>query len=437
MPAPLPPPLSALIEQAHQLAASGNPGAAERCFEQVRQRDPDNLQALNFIALCHSARGNHHDATRLLQRALALAPDDVGTHKNLAVSLIQQQQYDAAEPLLRAALALDPGFFVARLYLGWVQEQQRRPHLALTTYFLAVNAAQKQGNWLSDDSTPPGLRPRVLHAMKFLAHGRHDVLHRLLAPLHAQHGAQALRRVDKAVDGYLGRMRLQTADPLQRPSFLYFPDLPATPYLDRSLFPWYEALEDQTDPLREELLSVLDERALLQPFLGDAANAGGQSYLAGEAGATARWDGFFFHRHGRRYDDNCARCPRTAAALQATTLVQIPGHAPEALYSVLGPGSHIRPHTGVTNTRIVTHLPLLVPEHCALRVAGQTHAWQTGRCISFDDTWEHEAWNRGTQTRVVLLFDVWNPHLTDVERDAVSQLVTAIAELNGAQVLAE
>ncbi|PTT58499.1 hypothetical protein DBR34_17865, partial [Stenotrophomonas sp. HMWF003] len=50
----MPPPLSALIEQAHQLAASGNPGAAERCFEQVRQRDPDNLQALNFIALCHS-----------------------------------------------------------------------------------------------------------------------------------------------------------------------------------------------------------------------------------------------------------------------------------------------------------------------------------------------------------------------------------------------
>lgn len=437
MPAPLPPSLTALIDQAHQLVAAGDPGAAERCFEQVRQRDPDNLQALNFIALCHSARGQHVHATTLLHRALALAPDDAGTHKNLAVSLIQQQQYDAAGPLLCAALAQDPDFFVARLYLGWVQEQQRQPRRALTTYFLAVSAAQKQGHWLSDDSTPPGLRPRVLHAIQFLARGRHDVLHRLLAPLHARHGAQALRRVDKAVDGYVGRLRLQTADPLQRPSFLYFPDLPSTPYLERSLFPWYKALEDQTDLLREELLSVLDERALLQPFLGDAGKAGGQSYLAGEAGAPARWDGYFFHRHGRRYDDNCARCPRTAAALDATSLVQIPGHAPEALYSVLGPGSHIRPHTGVTNTRIVTHLPLLVPEHCALRVAGQTHAWQTGRCISFDDTWEHEAWNRGTQTRVVLLFDVWNPHLTDVERDAVGQLVMAIAELNGAQVLVE
>jgi aspartate beta-hydroxylase len=101
-------------------------------------------------------------------------------------------------------------------------------------------------------------------------------------------------------------------------------------------------------------------------------------------------------------------------------------------FSVLTPGSHILPHHGVTNTRIVTHLPLVVPGDCALVVGGETRRWQEGECFSFDDTFEHEAWNRSTDTRVVMLLDAWNPYLTDIEREAMTALIGGIGDFNRA-----
>ena len=121
-------------------------------------------------------------------------------------------------------------------------------------------------------------------------------------------------------------------------------------------------------------------------------------------------------------DENCARCPRTAAILDALPLVRIREHAPEICFSVLTPGTHILPHRGVTNTRVVTHFPLVVPEDCALNVGGELRAWEAGHCFTFDDTFEHEAWNRGESNRVVMLMDCWNPYLTQIERDAVTEL---------------
>ena len=77
----------------------------------------------------------------------------------------------------------------------------------------------------------------------------------------------------------------------------------------------------------------------------------------------------------------------------------------------------------MTNTRLVGHLPLIVPERCALRVAGEEHTWIEGRVVIFDDTYEHEAWNRSGEIRVVLIFDLWNPHLTAVECAAVALIL--------------
>jgi aspartate beta-hydroxylase len=166
-----------------------------------------------------------------------------------------------------------------------------------------------------------------------------------------------------------------------------------------------------------------------EPFMKFESAAQADGYLRGSRGEPA-WNGFFFHRHGRRNDANCARCPLTSSVLDRLPIVRIRDHAPEVLFSVLTPGSHILPHHGVTNARLVTHLPLIVPADCALRVGGVEHAWQEGRCVVFDDTYEHEAWNRSEHTRVVLIFDTWNPYLTDVEREALTDLIETIGAFN-------
>jgi aspartate beta-hydroxylase len=251
----------------------------------------------------------------------------------------------------------------------------------------------------------------------------------VLEPIYARHGHEALHRFDDCLAIQVGDRRASPPDPRQRPSVLYFPGLPSTPYVERTALPWLADLERETDAIRGELLTAisasgLDERV----FDSESAE---QLGLAGTAGAPS-WSGLYFWRHGDRRDNVHIACPRTSSALERLPLARIREHAPEVMFSVLTPGTHILPHRGVTNTRVVCHLPLVVPEGCALMVGGERHDWREGEAVAFDDTYEHEAWNRGLQTRVVLIIDVWNPHLTVAERDAVAALVEAMGDFNRA-----
>ncbi len=119
---------------------------------------------------------------------------------------------------------------------------------------------------------------------------------------------------------------------------------------------------------------------------------------------------------------------RLGMLLDSLPLVDIPGRGPTAFFSRLKPGTHIPPHHGATNTRLIVHLPLIVPEGCGFRVGNTTREWQPGETLIFDDTVEHEAWNRGPDTRVVLIFDVWNPYLSERERDWVREVTATMAE---------
>jgi aspartyl/asparaginyl beta-hydroxylase (cupin superfamily) len=112
-------------------------------------------------------------------------------------------------------------------------------------------------------------------------------------------------------------------------------------------------------------------------------------------------------------------------------MLELPGLGPTALFSLLAPHTRIPAHTGSTNVRLVLHLPLIVPPGCGFRVGNETREWEEGKAWVFDDTIEHEAWNGSDKLRVILIMDVWNPHLTLAERDLVSELLTGLREFNG------
>ena len=118
-------------------------------------------------------------------------------------------------------------------------------------------------------------------------------------------------------------------------------------------------------------------------------------------------------------EENIARCPATAAALAALPMLDLPGKGPTALYSILEPRTRIPPHTGSSNVRATVHLPLMVPKGCGLRVGAETRTPEAGMAWAFDDTIEHEAWNDSDEPRAILIFDIWNPLLTEAERAAV------------------
>jgi aspartyl/asparaginyl beta-hydroxylase (cupin superfamily) len=103
-----------------------------------------------------------------------------------------------------------------------------------------------------------------------------------------------------------------------------------------------------------------------------------------------------------------------------------------ALFSLLRPGTHIQPHHGLLNTRLICHLPLIAPPGCRLRVGGEVRSVEPGKALIFDDSFEHEAWNDGAETRVVLLFEIWRPEITAKERQALTAMFEAITLYQGA-----
>jgi aspartate beta-hydroxylase len=288
---------------------------------------------------------------------------------------------------------------------------------------------QSQGRWVDAASTPPALRPLVERAAAVVRSGRRAAIDEVLAPLASRYGKSELTRVEQCVRMYLREEPEDRPDPRQKPTFLYFPGLGASPYLDRSAFDWLPALEDSFDAIRSELVTLLQhDRARERVFDNETIE---RQNLRG-LDVPPSWTGYYFYRHGERREDNCNACPETARALDQLPLVHVREHGPEVLYSVFTPGTHLLPHCGVTNTRLVGHLPLVVPPNCALKVGGELHEWIPGKVVVFDDTYEHEAWNRSSQTRVVMIFDVWHPRLSEAERAAVADLVAAIGDFRKA-----
>ena len=422
-----------LVEQAREHARSGRVAQAEAAYRDALGANPDNAEALNFVAMCALARGELPDARRMLERAAELEPGQPEIRKSLGIVHLAADHPAEALVAFERALELDPHHFVARLHRGAALERLGRVYDAVASYYGAIVAAQNQGLWLSEATTAPGLRVAVKHAMRSVNENRRRLLLDLLAPLRQQYGIDSLRRVEQGLMIYLGDAPPNYPDPRQRPKFFYVPGLRTQPYFERALFPWHADLEKHTDVIREELCVVLADQQGMEPFLGtnDSRLLREQKLLAGTRG-EAQWNSFFFHRHGEVFEQNAQRCPCTTRILESLPLVHIREHAPEVLFSVLTPGSHILPHHGITNTRLVTHLPLIVPEDCAIRVGGIVHVWQEGRCVTFDDTFEHEAWNRSDEVRAVMILDSWHPDLAQHEREAIALLVGGIGDFNRA-----
>jgi aspartate beta-hydroxylase len=421
-------------EQALAAWQRGDMAMAEQAFQQLLDSLPDDAEALQFLATRQLGRGHMERAIELLFAAHRAQPQDAAILHRLGEVQMLAGELEAAADSLRKGLRIAPGMFVARLRLGVALEQQGRRHEAMLAYFGAIDVAQAQGRWLDDATTAPGLRDAVKHAVRYVAAGRRELFDAVIEPLRKRYGRSELARVDQCLAIYLGEQAAMLPDPRQRPKFLYFPGIPSRTFYPRERFPAHARLEAAVDVIREELRAVLSHaQDDLVPFLGTHSGEAVAAQLLGSSGMQeAAWDAFFFYRHGVRHDMQCARCSRTSALLDSMPLVRVRDHAPETLYSVLRPGTHILPHRGVTNTRLVTHLPLIVPPDCALRVGGETHVWEEGRCITFDDTFEHEAWNHSDQTRVVLILDSWNPDLSEAEQAAVTDLVAAIGDFNRA-----
>lgn len=421
--------LQVQLKQIQEAMAAGQVLQAELGSLRLLEQLPDCVPALVVVAQCAAARDDQQRAAAYWRRAWQARPLDEGLLYQLAITeagvgnLIQ-----ADEALARhwqSQRKLSPENW---LLWGHIKQRMGADAPALKAWFRAVEQAQRQGRWVNEASTPPELRPMVLSAMRQLSRGRAELFQASIEPVRRECGSASLARVERALANYLGQSRDGPSDSRQRPKFLYIPGLPDVPFHDPHLQPWAGRLEDAYQVIKDEALGLLSDRGVFESFLTFGPNTKVSDYVGGE-GEKPSWDAFFFYRHGQRFDANHARCPQTSAVLEEVDLCRIKAQAPEVCFSLLAPGSHIKPHYGVTNSRLVMHLPLKVPADCALSIvdAGEHH-WQEGRLMMFDDTYQHEAWNRSGETRLILLMDCWNPHLAAEERLAITRLVECISD---------
>ena len=271
---------------------------------------------------------------------------------------------------------------------------------------------------------PPPIQPLLQQAQASLAQSSRRFEDHLTTAIR---DLPPLPRIAHATDLLLGKRDLY----LQQPSMFYFPGLPQRAFYEREEFDWVAPMEAMTDAIVRELEAVRAQDAEFAPYVQTSA---GRPAPNNPLRDDPSWGALYFWQGGAPVEENARRCPSVMAALAHAPIPVIGGRSPMALWSLLRPGTHIQPHHGLLNTRLICHLPLLAPDDCALRVGAETRAWRKGKMLLFDDSIEHEAWNRSGQTRVVLLFEVWRPEIDAEEREALTRLFQAIDAFGPAQV---
>jgi aspartate beta-hydroxylase len=374
----------------------------------------DHPVAHNILGIDALGREDAAAAVRHFEAAAQADPRAAALWINLAKAHRLGGDDAAERSALESALAIDQRQLMALIRLAELHE--RRGEVAdATARWTAVAMLSAE-----HVSVPADLRVIFDHARAFLAERKAELANALetgLAGDLAKASQRDRRRMTAAIDYSLGRRKLY----YNQCFGMNYPFLPADEYLDREHFPWLEQLEAQTAVIRAELVELLaSPDPGLEPYVTMPPGTPTNTWT--ELNNSRAWSALHLWKEGERIEQACSRAPKTAAIIEALPLAEIPNRAPTVFFSILEAGKHIPPHTGVTNTRTIIHLPLIVPGGCTFRVGGETREWREGEAFAFDDTIEHEAWNRSDQNRAVLILDCWNPHLSDQERAMICRL---------------
>ena len=357
------------------------------------------------------------DALRALAEAQALRPGDPEVFMQQALALRLQGDLPAAVAALDEALALDAYNVLALLSKGALLERTQGRRAAAVVYRDVLKIAPRADATLAALAAPLARAREVVDGV-----GRELEAHLRVATRdgRGELSREQADRFDEALGVFAGVRRVFVQEPL----LLHYPRLPAIPFHPRASFPWLEALEAATDTIRGELEALLaTARDSFAPYIAYPKWAPVNQWA--ELNHSPRWSSVWLWNNGVRVEEACARCPGTVAAMERLPMMDLEGFAPTVVFSALDPHTHIPPHTGSTNVRLLCHLPLILPGPARFRVGGDERSWRMGEAWVFDDTIEHEAWNDADALRAILIIDVWNPLLSEAERTLVGAMLRA------------
>jgi len=359
-------------------------------------------------------QGNTAEAIAAFSKVVDAGRGDASLLMALAAAYRRERRLEPALEKAAHALRMEPANLQAVLLNADLLADSGQTRGAAAYYLAALKLASTL------ESIPEAVQPDLARGQAFCNEQTSLTEHSVRVALAAEPASMASARFCESLDIMFGR----TKPYLQQPKHYFFPDLPHTAFFDPNQFDWVAELEQHTDAIREEVLALLATPDQFKPYV--ERNFRSPQFGVNRMVNNPEWSAFYLWKHGELIEQNAARCPRTVAAIGRVPLTQMPARSPSVLFSIMKPNAHIPPHHGMINTRLIAHLPLIVPNGCEFRVGNHTRRWQEGKVWIFDDTIEHEAWNRSDQTRAILLFEVWRPELSNAERDGVNSLFAAI-----------
>jgi aspartyl/asparaginyl beta-hydroxylase (cupin superfamily) len=235
-----------------------------------------------------------------------------------------------------------------------------------------------------------------------------------------QHGGH--ERIEHFAKIALGEMPAD-APPLQDPELYFWPGLESQPFHDRT-FSWMAELEAAYPAIRTELASLLDAKIAFTPYAQGTDARYRQAKFNLEEGSD-RWS--IYNLLDQSSESNC---PKTVELLRRWFRDEL-GEPMTAQFSALRAGAHIPAHCGVSNAFLTAHLGLIVPQGCRIRVGKEKRQWSEGRGFVFDDSFEHEVWNKGGSRRIVFIARFYHPALTEPEIEALGTLHERVRALVG------
>jgi aspartyl/asparaginyl beta-hydroxylase (cupin superfamily) len=367
------------IGEADRAVAQGDLSRAVALLTEAAESEPDNADLWMKIAALHRATGSPEAALEAVHRALAVSPLDF-TMLLMKASLMQR----LGDPEAGQA---------------WGHALAQKPDGDLPTQLSAVIAEGEREHeaWRNAKET------RLKAATASIERDASD---------------EEQKRIERFRNNALGRTRAFHSSP----THFQFPELAEREFHPRRLFPWIESVEAATDAIAEELHAVMAaERSELVPYIQYDEHLPLAQWRP--LNRNPDWTAIHLWRNGQMIEANARHCPRTIDLLKGLPQPGVRGSGPNAMFSLLAPRTAIPAHVGVSNARLVCHLPLIVPDGCWFRVGAETRYWRRGEAFVFDDTIEHEALNPSSELRVVFIFDVWHPDLSETERAAVAALI--------------
>lgn len=364
-------------EQADRAAASGDLATARLLLEQEAQSKPSDPALWLKLSALRRAGGDVAGALAAVERSLTIRPRDFAALLHRAMLLEQLGDRRCDEAFGHAIAQLPSGAEIPAAMRSAVAHARER-------WEQHSGAVERRLR----DAIPDGLSPLVRERAERLASN-------------SAHTTRHFR---------------------QEPTEFHYPGVPEIEFYDRSALPKLQALDAATDVVRGEFDALMRaEAAEMVPYIQYPEHVPLAQWK--ELNNSREWTAIHLLQNGERVKANARHCPRTLDAISKLDQPQIRNASPNAMFSLLAPRTRIPAHTGVANTRLVCHLPLIVPSNCGFRVGESVREWRVGEAFVFDDTIEHEAWNDSDELRCVLIFDLWPPALTGSERNAIAAVI--------------